>query len=74
MKFETKRHKPHQAIYHVDFKNYKSACEAGTWLKLTGLDDWTANGSLVSTNDLEVAFKLRVHFENDIKVIRRSQP
>lgn len=72
MKFVTKRNNPHLPTYQVEFHNAKKASDAGSWLKLLGLDDWTARGGLISTDDIQVAFKLRLHFESDIKLILHS--
>ena len=72
MKFETRKTKSNPG-YQVEFKSSQQAWAAGDWLKQHGLENWSAGGSLISTSDLEVAYKLRVHFDHQIKLVRRLE-
>lgn len=72
MKFETKKTKK-ATSYQIAFNTSQQAWAAGDWLKQHGLVDWSAGGGLISTSCLEVAYKLRVHFDNQIKLIRRLE-
>ena len=73
MKFETRKTKADPG-YQVEFKTNQQASAAGAWLKQVGLTNWSARGGFISTADLDVAYKLRVHFDNQIKLIRRLEP
>jgi hypothetical protein len=72
MKFETRKTKANPG-YQIEFKSSQQAWAAGAWLKQIGLIDWSAGGGMISTADLEVAYKLRVHFDHHIKLIRKLE-
>ena len=73
MKFETQKTKK-ALSYHIAFNTAQQAGAAGDWLRQHGLVNWSAGGGSISTSDLEVAYKLRVHFDHQIKLVRRLEP
>jgi hypothetical protein len=72
MRFETRKTN-RKTNYCIEFTSPQKAWLAGGWLDQQSLRDWSCGGGLISTTDLEVAYKLRVHFDLDIKVIRRFE-
>ena len=72
MKFENRKTRSNPG-YQIEFKSPHQAQAAGTWLKERDLEEWSANGGQISTADLEVAYKLRVHFDHHIRLVRRLE-
>lgn len=73
MKFEKTSKLSGDYRYQAQFQSPNEMKRATEWLASRPSKDWRGQQASIYTNDLQVIFELRVHFDRSIKTIRAVQ-
>lgn len=72
MKFQTTQTKlKGKWRYQAQFQNVNAMRRATEWLAFRPSTDYVSEGANIYTNELQTIFELRVHFGEQIQIIRQ---